>query len=362
MASTVQGGGRERIIGYDLARALALLGMILVHFALVMSAQNPHPRWLAGVPVFLDGRAAALFVVLAGIGISLRCRGSGSEGGRMRGTLIRRGLFLLAVGFGNLVIWPGDILRVYGISFLVAASLIAVSDRMLAAVGSAFVLGFVVLLLTADYESHWDWETMSYHDLWTPEGVVRNLFYDGFRSVFPWTGLLVFGMWLGRRPLEQARLRHRFLLAGLVLLVVSESVSRALVAYFDRHPIGMDHETIVALFGTQSMPPLPFFLASSIGASLVAISLSLMVAERFPAARVVRALVATGQMAFTWYVGHIVLGLGTLVALDALEVYPLSASLGCGLAFFAAAVLISLFWRTRFRFGPLEWLMRKVAG
>ena len=39
----------------------------------------------------------------------------------MRKTLTNRGLFLLVVGFVNLLIWPGDILRVYGVSLLIAA-------------------------------------------------------------------------------------------------------------------------------------------------------------------------------------------------------------------------------------------------
>src|SRR4051812_7587006 len=61
-----------RIAGYDFARALAILGMVLVHFSLVMGSDQTHPRWLAEIIELLDGRAAATFVVLAGVGISLR--------------------------------------------------------------------------------------------------------------------------------------------------------------------------------------------------------------------------------------------------------------------------------------------------
>ena len=125
-----------------------------------------------------------------------------------RETLIRRGYFLFAIGYLNLMIWPGDILRVYGVSLAVAAGLIAATDRRLLAVSLGFVLGFVLLLLTVDYEKNWDWSTMTYHGLWTAQGVVRNLFYDGFRSVFPWTGLFLFGMWLGRRDLRDPRPTH----------------------------------------------------------------------------------------------------------------------------------------------------------
>src|SRR6478672_5627988 len=70
-----RGAGAEsapRIAGYDLARALAILGMVLVHFSLVMSFRRMNEGWLAHVIEFLDGRAAATFVVLAGVGLTLR--------------------------------------------------------------------------------------------------------------------------------------------------------------------------------------------------------------------------------------------------------------------------------------------------
>ena len=130
----------KRILGYDVARALAMLGMIVVHFGLVMAADPTRPAWSAMIMHLLDGRAAATFVVLAGVGLTLRSRRAvAAEDPRaiapVRATLIRRGLFLLAMGFVNLVIWPGDILRVYGVSLIVAAGLVTASDRRLLMVG-----------------------------------------------------------------------------------------------------------------------------------------------------------------------------------------------------------------------------------
>jgi uncharacterized protein len=123
----------KRILGYDVARSLAMLGMIVVHFGLVMAAGSARPAWSALIMHALDGRAAATFVILAGVGLTLRSRRAvAADDPRalapVRKTLIRRGLFLLAFGFVNLLIWPGDILRVYGVSLIVAAGLIAASD------------------------------------------------------------------------------------------------------------------------------------------------------------------------------------------------------------------------------------------
>lgn len=115
---------RPRIVGFDLARSLAILGMIVVHFTLVGSADHSEPQWLACVLRLLDGRASATFMILSGIGLTLFVRRAAHESEtefhETRNTVLRRGCFLLVFGFINLTIWPGDILRIYGISLLVA--------------------------------------------------------------------------------------------------------------------------------------------------------------------------------------------------------------------------------------------------
>ncbi|MGL4419525.1 MAG: heparan-alpha-glucosaminide N-acetyltransferase domain-containing protein, partial [Gemmataceae bacterium] len=189
-----------RVIGYDIARTLALLGMIVVHFSLVAAADRSNPAWLASVLAYLDGRAAATFVVLAGIGLTLMSRRAVASGdpaarAKLRSTFVRRGLFLLVIGFLNLTFWPGDILRVYGVSLIMASCLFMAPSRRILALAAVSALVFAVLVLVGDFEKNWDWRTLTYRNLWTPTGVVRNLFYDGFRSVLPWTGFILFGMW-----------------------------------------------------------------------------------------------------------------------------------------------------------------------
>ena len=92
------------------------------------------------------------------------------------------------------------------------------------------------------------------------------------------------------------------------------------------------------------------------------IVLSLEVAERFAGAFAVRALVATGQMAFTWYIGHIVIGLGTLEHFQWVDNQPLGRAVATASGFYAVVMLISLAVRSHNFRGPLEWLLRKVAG
>ena len=355
--------GTERLLGYDLARSLAILGMMLVHFSLVMSMTQIHSGWLGKVIDLLDGRAAATFLVVAGAGLTLISRRAVASGdpvktGSVRRLVLRRGVFLLLCGFLNLLIWPGDILRVYGLSFILASAFLGASGRWLWQWSVFFAVGFVVLLLLFDYEQNWDWTTLTYHNLWTPLGALRNLFYDGFRAVFPWAGLLFFGMWLGRHDLKQPVTRRKFLCWGIGLVTVSHLCSATLLGYFQNYPNGLNAEEITAVFGTESMPPMPLFLLSGLGAAITVIALSFGIVEQWGSAKLVQSLVATGQMAFTWYVAHLVIGLGTVFALGWTGTVPLWIAFTTGTGFFLLAMWLSSAWKRHFRNGPLETLLR----
>lgn len=359
----------DRILGYDLARAAAIAGMIAVHFSLAGAApEATRPAWLyAFVHDFLDGRAAATFMVLAGVGLTLLTRravASADPDGRrrVRRLVCNRGLFLLAVGFLNLRIWPGDILRVYGVTLFVAAWMLAAPDRRLLAAAAVSVAGFLLLFVSPmNYDKHWDWETMTYSDLWTAEGVVRNLFYDGFRSAFPWAGFVFYGMWLGRRDLRDPDLNRRVLLASFGLALAAEVLSYVAVRYFVEGR-GWPREDAVALFGTISMPPLPVFLLAAGATATAVISLSVRLASMPALTPVVRPSAATGRFALTWYLAHIVVGLGTLEALERIGTQTLPQAVATGLAFYAVAVVLSAVWAKFFRSGPLEALMRSITG
>ena len=115
-----------RVIGVDVARAAAVFGMVVVNFKTVMVVESAGPEWLVWMTGLLDGRAAATFVVLAGVGISLLSRRSRESGAlvavaRDRGTLIRRAVFLFLFGLAYTPVWPGDILHFYGVYICVAA-------------------------------------------------------------------------------------------------------------------------------------------------------------------------------------------------------------------------------------------------
>ena len=352
-----------RVSGYDIARAFAVLGMVLVNYKLVMGAEGSGPRWLEAAVGFIDSKAAATFVVLAGVGISLLTRKARetrdpAQRRQARTGLLKRAAFLLVVGLAYTPIWPADILHFYGVYLSVAVVALFWPDRALwgATVGANLV--FWALLVGFDYERGWDWTTLEYLDLWTPQGMVRHLFFNGFHPVFPWIGFLLVGMWLGRRDLREQQLRRKVLRIGLLLLVGGTAVSAGLAWSTD----SLGAEDAQVLFGTAPLPPLPLYIVVGLGAAFTVISLSIEIGLRFSGQWWVRALTATGQLALTLYVAHVVLGMGLLEAVGRLYHQTMLFAVGAALAFTLLGTTSAWAWRSRLQRGPLEALMRRVTG
>ncbi|CAM2070720.1 DUF1624 domain-containing protein [Sulfidibacter corallicola] len=359
---------KRRIEGYDVARALAVLGMILVNYKVVLVAQGSNACvWLTGFASLFEGRAAATFVILAGVGMSLmtaRARASRepTDLGRARITLLRRALFLFVGGMLYTPLWPADILHFYGLYMTLGVLLIRASSATLFAAITALSLSFAILLFPLDYFGDWDWTTLTYQNFWTAKGLFKHLFFNGFHPVIPWAAFLLYGIWLGRQDLLDAALRRRIMLVGALVAVVVEGGSLVLVRTFGKGLSGVELELVQALLGTEIIPPMPFYLLAASGTATVVICLSVWLGERFPQALWKRALVHTGQLALTLYVAHVVIGMGAQEELGLIGQGTIFDAFWWTLGFFAVAVVASHLWRLRFKRGPVEALMRKIAG
>lgn len=349
--------GPGRIQGLDLTRALALLGMLIVNYELSLGASGKGPAWLAALTGSLQGRAAATFVVLAGVGASLGAARAGASGDsaqrtRARWVLIRRGALLFAGGCAFWVIWPADILHYYGVWLSLGAVLLFARDEALVLVHAACVLGGALFVMYGDFFAHWNLFELTYTDLGTPSGFLRNLVFDGWHPVLPWFALYVYGMLLGRLDLRSRLVRTWLagtaLCVGALVLAVESKFAPA-----ESLRLGPWH-----LLRTSSFPPTPAFVEFGACVATVAIVLGIEVERRLP--RLCQPLVATGQLALTLYVAHVFVGLGALEAAGRLSNQSLPFAVAAALAFFAASLVFSVLWLRRFRRGPLEALLRSV--
>ena len=355
----------KRIIGYDLARAFAVFGMVVVNFKTVMSAEQNGPPWLERLVGLLDGRAAATFVVLAGVGIALlsgkgRTSGNRDQLVQDRHTLLKRALFLFVVGLLYTPLWPADILHFYGVYIAAAAYLLNASTRRLWTCCAILLLAFVVMMLAMDYSHSWHWKTLTYDGLWTPLGMVRNLFFNGFHPVVPWLAFLLLGMLIGRQDMNDRAVRRRVFMWGAGVALAAEGVSWLLIRTLSPES-GLAGQDVVALLGTAPMPPMPLYMLAGAGTASAVIAASVAVGEQYENAAWLRPLVATGQLALTIYVGHVVTGMGALESIGRLEHQPLPFALQAAAVFCAAGVVFAHLWRSRFKRGPLEAIMRTLT-
>lgn len=349
----------RRIIGYDLARAFAILAMMVDHCAQALGPTQPT-GWGGFLLSMIDGRASAIFVCLAGVGVTLLNRRQTPA--EIRTVLLRRGAFLLAIGFVNQWIWPGDVLRLFGVTMMAAGFLVTLSSRALLTTAICVVCTFPVLMGLMDYDARWDWNTYQYRGLFTPVGAVRNLFFDGFRPVIPWAGILILGMWIGRLDTTRASVRRRMLLWGIGLTAATETLSFVGLRVWLNHRGGLSEDTIRMICETSSMPPLPVFVLTVVGTALIAISLALMAGHHWHETRVTRALADTGQMALTWYLFHIAVGALWIYKRGWHTAGTVTNGILVGTAFFTLLVFVSHYWKRRHKYGPMEWILRNVSS
>lgn len=344
----------RRILGYDLARCLAILGMVWVNYEIVFSFGASGPGWLRLLADGVEGRAAALFVTLAGIGVTLLDN---------RVVLLKRAGFLLVLGYLWQLVWPGDILHYYAFYLVFAAAFLRARPAVLWVAAAVSLLAFVVMFQFLDYGAGWRWRDLSYPEFWSPLGQLRNLLFNGWHPLFPWLAFLFTGMALGRMQLHRSSTRRPAMVVAAGLFLVSWLVSSQLSGIADARPIGEQaarwFEAPESFFGLSSMPPGPFYVLSAASSSAFIIALCLEVTDRPIPPRWIEPFAATGQMALTIYLAHVLVGIPDLDTLS--EPLPLTVPLRRALLFCGGAILVSWLWRKRFRHGPLEWAMRSLS-
>lgn len=356
----------KRIIGLDIARAFAIVGMVIVNFKVTMGAERNGPQWLRSFAALFDGRAAATFVVLAGIGASLgsrRQRESGSPADRRAAqqTLAKRALFLFVVGWAFYPIWPADILHYYGVYLAIGAVVLFSSNQRLLTLAAAAVAASFVFIVAFDPFKNWDFDDYSYRGITTAGGFARNLFLDGFHPVLPWIAFYLFGMWLGRTNLRNPTWRRTLATRAAMVVLATEASAWLVLGPKGSNLDDLDDESWRWLFSVEPIPPLPLYLAAGAGTAVLVIVGSIWVGEHV-SARVTEPLVSAGQLALTIYVAHVLIGMGVLDAMGRLDDQTLGWAVSASIVFSAVAIISSWLWRRRFARGPLEALMRRIAG
>ncbi|WP_162238988.1 MULTISPECIES: DUF418 domain-containing protein [unclassified Rathayibacter] len=325
----------SRIVGLDVARGLAVLGMFAAHLA-------PSSREMPW-----DGRSSVLFAVLAGVSIGLMTGGAGRSSHRLRDTasILLRGLYLLVIGvLLTLLGTPiAVILPHYGVMFAVAALLLFLPRAALAALVVLFaVIGPVVVDELTVSGGAW------VSGLTPDQALLAATPLTWLTQYYPvpsWLAYVVLGLLVARCDIRSPLTQRWLVLGGFAAAVLGYGVG-------------------VALGGPESVEAHSSTTAEILGAggvAAVAIGSLTALTARVAALRTITApLAAVGAMPLTIYSVQLV---ALAVYLLPYEPFDFDAWRSWSLlaSFVVCSVVFALLWRRFVGQGPLEWLLARAS-
>lgn len=381
-----------RLQGIDAARGLALLGMMATHI-MATFGKDPAmtPTW---VGLTFSGRSAALFAVLAGVGLALstgRTRPpSGAELSAHRRGFAARAAVIGTVGFmlGGLEVNVAVILVHYAVLFICILPFIGLGIRALCAWAAGWVLFSPVL---AYLVRPWLLEPSpplqlgrnpSTDDFHTPAALLADLFVTGYYPVLQWLSYLLIGLAIGRLTLSTAGIQLLLLTGGgavaalakvLGVLAINEWGGReALLKALNSPNYPLDSVLQVNLAGINQVDTW-WWLATSAphsgttldllhtsGVAAAVIGLCLLAARlgEWLGLRPLLPFSGPGAMTLTLYAAHV-------WALAATHNQPLPDGWSQEGLYFAHAFLavgIGMLFSTLGWRGPLEWLAHAASS
>jgi uncharacterized protein len=356
---------KKRIVGIDVARALAIIGMIIVNFKIAIGSVGMDS--LQSIIGLLDGKAAATFVVLAGIGIAFMSNSAIKNNDppklkKVQTSLFKRAIFLFVIGLLYIPIWPADILHFYGIYMLLTFTLLTSGKRSILAMAMMLIVAYPFIMLVWEYNVGWNFDTLEYPSFWSVKGFFRNLFYNGFYPVIPWTAFMLIGLWFGKHDLNDLKFIKKSAFISLGIFTLTILLSQVLLTILAEGSVSAGNE-LKQILGTSPMPPLPIYMISGSSFAIFTISICVIISEKFKNSKVISALKDTGQLALTFYIAHVIIGMGIVEFIDPAKMgkYSTGFSVLYAIGFSLSCILFAVIWKKYKTIGPLKWLMRKLT-
>lgn len=321
-----------RLVGIDLARLLAVAGMMAAHT--LGTPEEPTP---AAIVALTDGPPSTLFTVLGGVSVVLAARARlavGDRSGAVRSTLAR-GMVVALLGL--LVIPLASTVYVvlvpFGIAIMAAAVLLLLPSWLLAVLAAALAAVGGSVVVAAHERLPLLERSHSLQTLWSdPLATAADVLLTGVYPVLTWLAYLLLGMLVARGLLAaRATGRERAMLLGVgaagALLtaagVVASEIGLRLVAAAE-YSGELELTREVALesgYGVAQGSGLawqllaaphsgtPADIARTAGIALLVIAMLSLLATRLPTRglRVLEPLRAAGGAPLTIYIVHVIL-------------------------------------------------------
>ncbi|MGI8706534.1 MAG: DUF418 domain-containing protein [Sphingomicrobium sp.] len=385
---------RDRIDILDALRGFALLGILLANYvgfsgwaemgepARVALAGQAWAFWSIFLNTMLvEGKFYTIFSFLFGLGFALQLSRLENRGADGIATFRRRLLVLLGIGIVHMtLIWEGDILALYALlgftlpffrpwserRLLLAAAILillpvagyavvhaagipptfglyGLGERMFVAMG-----GIEGTNIGIEWRQREDWPSFF---AWVLSGPPYRLgvFFESWR-IPKVLGVMLIGVWAGRRLVAGELLGNRALLRSV-----------ALIGFLVGLPANAGYAAIGGLSQDNFTDGLLATVLYAVGVVPLGLAYAATFALLWPsAAPALRVFSSAGRMALTNYLLQSLfaiaifygVGFGLIGHVPAWTLYAIVA------AVFTTQVLLSRFWLAHFEQGPMEWLWR----
>lgn len=284
-----------RLGGVDLARGLAVIGMLAAHLLVIEPFSLADPgTWIDVV----NGRSSILFAVLAGVSLALSTGGPRPvDGERLRvarGRILVRALGLWAIGVALILtgVPVYVILPAYAILFLIAVPLLRLGARPLIVLAAVLLVVMPFVQAALGLLPFWD----------TPAGQSVGLLI-GWAYPFPlWAGFVVTGLAVGRLPVGAPHVAAAMAaIGGGIALVAYGGAGVLAPVTAGTQPSGYAETVLSVLPHTGGV----FEVVGGAGFALAVTGLCVLLC-RGPVRAVVLPLRAVGSMPLTAYTAQIV--------------------------------------------------------
>ena len=354
----------HRVHGLDVARALAIGAMVVVNFDVTMGESTIPVKWLTAAMDFLYGRAAATFVMLAGLSLSLMANRYGFAVSEqpLRSYLMRRCALLLAAGLVLSLWWEADILHFYAIFIAAGMWLLGQTDVWLRRLTAA-ALGIsipVCAALTVGYDYY---DVLPFMEaLGRGTRLLPDLVTSPYYPLFPWMTFFLMGLILGRRSAGGQAFFRKYAAIGAIFCVAIECFSAAMISWAESRDMEIVGNIWLTLIRSEAFPVTPLFIFSAGASAVAVISLAVILSTAARRARIVIPAAAFGRLSLTMYVGHLVVA-GAVRAWLRATLFPITTLhiVFAAILFCCTGSCFAVIWLRYFRRGPLEMLLHQFS-
>ncbi|MFC5928039.1 DUF418 domain-containing protein [Cryobacterium melibiosiphilum] len=333
-APSTQTDSRARIVGVDVARGLAIFGMLVAHAI-------PRPN---DTELLVDGRSSILFATLAGVSLGLMTGAARPTGRGIRSdrivSVVLRAIFIFLIGI-VLSSFDSDvavILDYYGIMFLLLTPVLFFPRWALAALGVGLI-ALAPILGAGQGDVNTSRDTVAYF--------VDYYFLNGYYPILIWLPFLLAGLIAARSGLTRPRTRALMIGVGAFFALAGYGAAAVLPGISAEAHSGSTAEVLGS---------------GGLAIAIIGALLWLTAPERASLGRAARGalwpIAAAGSMALTVYtlqivalIGFVAVREGNDPSVPAIVDYP-GVPLLVGMVL--ASLLFASLWRVFFGKGPLE--------